>query len=84
MRITSMPLSNGTSQSSSMTSGSPLRIASSAAMPSAASVTERAPRLVNIDRVSRRIGVAIDDQDIEAVEQIVRQILTHDTLRPLR
>ena len=55
MRITSMPLSTGMSQSSNMTSGSQLRIASSAASPSAASITDLAPRFISIVRVSRRI-----------------------------
>ncbi len=55
MRITSMPLSTGMSQSSNMTSGSQVRIASSAASPSMASITDLAPRFINIMRVMRRI-----------------------------
>jgi len=55
MRRTSMPFRIGISQSSSMMSGSRVRIASSAARPSPASITDLAPRFISIMRVTLRI-----------------------------
>ena len=78
MRNTSMPLSTGMSQSSSMTSGSAVRIASRAARPSEASSTDLPPRLVH-PRQTAHIGVIIDHQDIETLDHFFDLLVGHET-----